>query len=54
MRNHDYWVYILTNKQGTTLYIGITNTISRRLSQHRSVQGRRLHETLSSEPARLA
>jgi len=36
MRNHDYWVYILTNKQGATLYIGITNNIVRRLSQHRS------------------
>jgi putative endonuclease len=35
MRNHDYWVYILTNKGGTTLYIGITNSISRRLYQHR-------------------
>jgi len=36
MRSHDYWVYILTNKRGTTLYIGITNAITRRLSQHRS------------------
>jgi putative endonuclease len=35
MRDHDYWVYILTNKQGTTLYIGVTNNIVRRLSQHR-------------------
>ena len=35
MRNHDYWVYILTNKGCTTLYIGITNNISRRLYQHR-------------------
>jgi putative endonuclease len=35
MRNHDYWVYILTNKWGTTLYIGITNSLVRRLSQHR-------------------
>src|SRR5438132_5040416 len=35
MRNHDYWVYILTNKHCTTLYIGITNSISRRLYQHR-------------------
>jgi putative endonuclease len=35
MRNHDYWVYILTNKHGTTLYIGITNNITRRLFQHR-------------------
>ena len=35
MRNHDYWVYILTNKHWTTLYIGITNDILRRLYQHR-------------------
>jgi putative endonuclease len=35
MRNHDYWVYILTNKGCMTLYIGITNNISRRLYQHR-------------------
>ncbi|HEU0273716.1 MAG TPA: GIY-YIG nuclease family protein [Candidatus Udaeobacter sp.] len=34
MRNHDYWVYILTNKRCTTLYIGITNNLSRRLYQH--------------------
>ena len=36
MLNHDYWVYMLTNKCRTTLYIGITNNITRRLSQHRS------------------
>ena len=35
VRNHDYWVYILTNKHCTTLYIGITNNIARRLYQHR-------------------
>jgi len=35
VRNHDYWVYILTNKHCTTLYIGITNNISGRLYQHR-------------------
>ena len=35
MRDHDYWVYILTNKRSTALYIGITNTIVRWLSQHR-------------------
>jgi len=35
MRNHDYWVYILTNKHHTTLYIGITNNIACRLAQHR-------------------
>jgi putative endonuclease len=35
MREHDYWVYILTNKRCSTLYIGVTNNIVRRLHQHR-------------------
>jgi putative endonuclease len=35
MRSHDYWVYILTNKHCTTLYIGITSNVARRLYQHR-------------------
>jgi putative endonuclease len=35
MRNHDYWVYILTNQGRTTLYIGVTNNITLRLHQHR-------------------
>jgi putative endonuclease len=35
MRNHDYWLYILTNKGRTSLYIGITNNITLRLHQHR-------------------
>jgi putative endonuclease len=38
MRNHDYWVYILTNKHCTTLYIGVTNNLTRRLSQHRRAE----------------
>jgi putative endonuclease len=35
MRDHDYWVYILTNKHRTTLYIGMTNDLELRLWQHR-------------------
>jgi putative endonuclease len=35
MRNHDYWVYMLTNEHSTTLYIGITSDIRCRLYQHR-------------------
>ncbi|MEL0650171.1 GIY-YIG nuclease family protein [Algibacter sp. TI.3.09] len=31
---HQYYVYILTNKYRTTLYIGFTNNIQNRLSQH--------------------
>ncbi len=32
---HDYYVYILTNKTNSVLYIGVTNDLSRRLAQHR-------------------
>ena len=30
----NYFVYILTNQYRTTLYIGLTNNIQRRLGQH--------------------
>jgi putative endonuclease len=35
MRDHDYRVYILANKHCTTLYVGVPNSLMRRLSQHR-------------------
>jgi putative endonuclease len=31
---HRYFVYITTNENKTTIYIGMTNNIQRRLSQH--------------------
>lgn len=31
---HNHFVYIVTNKYRTTLYIGVTNEIQRRISQH--------------------
>ena len=31
---NNYFVYIITNKNKTVLYIGVTNNINRRLSQH--------------------
>ena len=34
MSNHNYFVYIVTNKNKTTLYIGVTNDLYTRLSQH--------------------
>ena len=33
------FIYILTNKNKTTLYIGVTNDLNRRLSEHRSGKG---------------
>ena len=36
MRDHDYWVYIVTNKTNSTLYIGMTNDLERRMAEHRS------------------
>ena len=34
--NHNYYVYILTNYDRTVLYIGVTNSVEKRLSQHRA------------------
>ena len=34
MRYQNYFVYILTNQRHTVLYIGITNSLERRQSQH--------------------
>lgn len=31
---YEYFVYIVTNENKTTLYIGVTNNIQKRISQH--------------------
>ena len=31
-----YWTYILSNNYGTTLYIGVTDNLERRVQEHRS------------------
>ena len=31
----EYYVYILTNKTNSVLYIGVTNSLSNRLAQHK-------------------
>jgi len=36
MKAHQYFVYILTDTQNKTLYIGITNHLERRISEHKS------------------
>ena len=35
-RDYDFWVYIVTNKQQSVLYIGMTNDLARRMYEHRS------------------
>lgn len=32
--HHNYFVYIITNKNKTVLYIGVTNNLRLRLEQH--------------------
>ena len=34
--DHRYFVYILTNRHHTALYVGVTNDLVRRVHEHRS------------------
>lgn len=33
--DHNYYVYMLASKLGGTLYVGVTNDLTRRVSEHR-------------------
>jgi putative endonuclease len=39
MRDYDFWVYIVTNRNHSVLYIGLTNSLSRRTWEHRQSTG---------------
>ena len=39
MRNNDYCIYIMTNKNNTVLYTGVTNDLLRREAEHKAGKG---------------
>src|SRR5437764_597100 len=35
-QDYNFWVYIVTNEHDSVLYVGMTNDLARRISEHRS------------------
>jgi putative endonuclease len=39
MWNYNFFVYVITNRNKNVLYIGVTNNLQRRLTEHYDNQG---------------
>ena len=39
MKMHQYYIYIMTNKNNSTLYTGVTDDLQRRIIEHKSGKG---------------
>lgn len=37
---HQYWIYIVSSPNKSTIYIGVTNNLSRRLAEHFQSRGK--------------
>ncbi|WP_409411116.1 GIY-YIG nuclease family protein [Bradyrhizobium sp. CIR3A] len=48
-----YYVYILASRHHGTLYIGVTNSLQKRLEQHQRRQGLGVRQALRRAPPRL-
>ena len=38
-REYNFWVYIVTNRNHSVLYIGVTNNLAQRITEHREGTG---------------
>jgi putative endonuclease len=36
MKENNYFVYIITNKENGTLYVGVTNNLEKRIYEHKN------------------